>query len=176
MARIKYIEEDEAKDTRVKEAYERMRKKRGKVTHIYKALAYKPSIISTIGPFVAAVQEPDELDAKLKERVILRVSKINGSAYCCHAHQQISKKMGFTEKEILEVDNPQNANISEAEKVALRYAEAITISPGNIPDTLFNDLKKHFSDSQIVELTSLIALYNMINRFNEALKLDPEEY
>jgi alkylhydroperoxidase family enzyme len=84
--------------------------------------------------------------------------------------------MGFTEKEILEVDNPQNANISEAEKVALRYAEAITISPGNIPDTLFNDLKKHFSDSQIVELTSLIALYNMINRFNEALKLDPEEY
>ena len=80
MARIKYIEEEEAKDTRVKEAYERMRKKRGKVTNIYKALAYKPSIISTIGPFVAAVQEPDELDPKLKERIILRVSKINRSA------------------------------------------------------------------------------------------------
>jgi uncharacterized peroxidase-related enzyme len=176
MARIKYIEEDEAKDTRVKEAYERMRKKRGKVTHIYKALAYKPSVLSTIGPFVAAVQEPDELDAKLKERVILKVSKINRSAYCYHAHQQISKKMGFTEMEILEVDNPENANISEAEKVALKYAEVMTISPGNISDALFNELKKQFSDSQIVELTSLIALYNMINRFNEALKLDPEEY
>jgi alkylhydroperoxidase family enzyme len=52
----------------------------------------------------------------------------------------------------------------------------MTVSPGNITDSLFNDLKKYFSDSQIVELTSLIALYNMINRFNEALKLDPEEY
>jgi uncharacterized peroxidase-related enzyme len=176
MARIKYIEEEEVKDPRVKESYERMRKKRGKVTNIYKALAYKPSIISTIGPFVAAVQEPDELDPKLKERIILRVSKINRSAYCCHAHEQISKKMGFTENEILEVDNPDRANISEAEKIALKYAETMTVSPGNIPDSLFNDLKKYFSDSQIVELTSLIALYNMINRFNEALKLDPEEY
>jgi uncharacterized peroxidase-related enzyme len=176
MARIKYIEEDEVKDPKVKEAYERMTKKRGKVTNIYKALAHKPSIISTIGPFVAAVQEPHELDPKLKERVILKVSKINRSAYCYHAHQQISKKMGFTENEIIEVDNPENADISEAEKVALKYAEAMTVSPGNIPDTLFDELKKHFGDSQIVELTSLEALYNMINRFNEALKLDPEEY
>jgi alkylhydroperoxidase family enzyme len=84
--------------------------------------------------------------------------------------------MGFTENEIIEVDNPENADISEAEKVALKYAEAMTVSPGNIPDTLFDELKKHFGDSQIVELTSLAALYNMINRFNEALKLDPEEY
>jgi len=52
----------------------------------------------------------------------------------------------------------------------------MTVSPGNIPDKLFDELKKHFSDSQIVELTSLAALYNMINRFNEALKLDAEEY
>jgi len=176
MARIKYIEDDEVKDPKVKEAYDRMIKKRGKVTHIYKALAYKPSIISSIGPFVAAVQEPDELDPKLKERLILKVSKINRSAYCYHAHQQISKKMGFTENEILEVDNPGGANIPEAEKVALKYAETMTISPGNIPDTLFDELKRHFSDSQIVELTMLVALYNMINRFNEALKLDPEEY
>ncbi|HEY7535940.1 MAG TPA: carboxymuconolactone decarboxylase family protein, partial [Thermodesulfobacteriota bacterium] len=129
-----------------------------------------------IGPFVAAVQEPDELDSKLKERVILKVSKINRSAYCYHAHKQISKKMGFTEDEILEIDDPENANISPAEKIALKYAETVTVSPGNIPDNLFDQLKKHFSDSQIVELTILVALYNMINRFNEALKLDPEEY
>ncbi len=71
---------------------------------------------------------------------------------------------------------PGSANIPEAEKVALKYAETMTISPGNIPDTLFDELKRHFSNSQIVELTMLVALYNMINRFNEALKLDPEEY
>src|SRR3972149_699003 len=148
-----------------------MIKKRGKVTHIYKALAYKPSIISTMGPFVAAVQEPDELDPKLKERLILKVSKINRSAYCYHAHQQISKKMGFTENEILEVDNPESANIPEAEKVALKYAETMTISPGNIPDALFDELKRHFSDSQIVELTHFISFTTTAIVLSKPIKL-----
>jgi uncharacterized peroxidase-related enzyme len=176
MARIKYIEEDEVKDPKVQEAYERMIKKRGKVTNIYKAMAHVPPIISTIGPFVASVQQPHELNPKLKERIILRVSQINCSSYCSHAHRQISKKMGFTDDEITEVGNPDTANIPQAEKVAIKYAEQITINPGDVPDSIFDDLKKHFSESQIVEITALAALYNMINRFNEALKLDPEEY
>ena len=176
MARVKYVEESEAKDPRVQESFERMRKKRGKVTNIYKAMVHVPSIISTIGPFVAAVQEPLEIDAKLKERIILRVSKINHFNYCYHAHKQISKKMGFTDEKIKEVDSPLEAQIPEPEKVALRYAEETTIHPGNVPDSLFIELKNFYSDSQIVELTALIGLYNMIKRFNEALKLDPEDY
>ncbi|MDA2919112.1 carboxymuconolactone decarboxylase family protein [Desulfobacterota bacterium AH_259_B03_O07] len=176
MARVKYIEEDQVNDPKVKEAYERMIKKRGKVTNIYKAFAHKPSILATIGPFVAAVQQPDELDAKLKERIILRVSNINRSRYCCHAHRQISAKMGLTEEEISEMDNPDLANIPESEKAALKYAEALTVNPGNISDKVFDDLKKYYIESQIVEITAIAALYNMINRFNEALKLDPEEY
>ena len=176
MARVRYIEEEAADNPIVKEAFERMREKRGKVTNIYKALAHKPNILKTIGPFVASVQQPDELDAKLKERIILRVSGINRSAYCSHAHRQISAKMGFTEDEIDEMGNPATANIDQSEKAALRYAEAMTVNPGNIPEDVFDDLKKYYSDSQIVEITAIAALYNMINRFNEALKLDPEEY
>jgi len=176
MARISYIDESKTDNPTVKEAFERMRKKRGKVTNIYKALAHKPAILSTIGPFVASVQQPDELDAKLKERIILRVSRINCSAYCVHAHEQISAKMGFTPDEIAETADPEAAKISAAEKAALRYAEALTVNPGNIPDEVFDELKSHYSESQIVEITAVAALYNMINRFNEALKLDPEKY
>ena len=176
MARVQYIEEETTDNPVIKESFERMRKKRGKVTNIYKALAHKPAILSTIGPFVAAVQQPEELDAKLKERIILRVSKLNRSAYCCHAHEQISAKMGFTPAEITEMNEPSSAQISDAEKAALNYAEALTLNPGSIPDKVFEELKKHYSDSQVVEITMIAALYNMINRFNEALKLDPEEY
>ena len=176
MARVKYIEEETTDNPVVKEAFERMRLKRGKVTNIYKALAHKPSILGTIGPFVAAVQQPDELDPKLKERIILRVSKLNRSRYCCHAHEQISAKMGFSRGEIDEMNNPGSAHISDAEKAALGYAEALTVNPGSIPDAVYGELKKHWSDSQVVEITMIAALYNMINRFNEALKLDPEEY
>lgn len=176
MARVKYIEEGASDNPIIQEAYGRMIEKRGKVTNIYKALAHKPNILKTIGPFVASVQQPDELDPKLKERIILRVSGINCSAYCSHAHRQISAKMGFSEEEIDEMDNPVTANIDESEKAALSYAEALTVNPGDIPDEVFEDLKQYFSESQIVEITAIAALYNMINRFNEALKLDPEEY
>ena len=176
MARVQYIEEETSDNPVVKEAFERMRLKRGKVTNIYKALAHKPSILAAIGPFVAAVQAPDEVDAKLKEKIILRVSKLNRSAYCCHAHEQISTKMGFTAEEIAEMDAPASADIGPEEKAALRYAEALTLNPGDIPEDVFTGLKKYFSESQIVEITMIAALYNMVNRFNEALKLDPEEY
>jgi len=176
MARISYIEENETSNPDIIEAFDRMIKKRGKLTNIYKALAHKPEILKTIGPFVAAVQKPDELDPKLKERIILRVSKINRSAYCCHAHEQISSKMGFSRDEIEEMNDPVSANISDAEKAALIYAEALTVKPGSIPDSVYSNLEKYYTESQIVEITALAALYNMINRFNEALKLDPEDY
>lgn len=177
MARINYISEDDNVSQDIIEAFDRMKKKRGKVTNIYKALAHKPEILKTIGPFVSAVQKPDEIDQKLKERIILRVSKLNNSGYCCHAHEQISTNIGFTQEEIDEIlSDPETADISERQKAALRYAEALTLSPGDIPDRIFKDLRKYFTESQIVEITALAALYNMINRFNEALKLDPEEY
>jgi len=176
MARVSYIDENQTSNPEIIEAFDRMIKKRGKLTNIYKALAHKPGILKTIGPFVAAVQKPDELDPKLKERIILRVSRINRSAYCCHAHEQISAKMGFTRYEIDEMNNPQTAIISDAEKAALSYAEALTVNPGSIPDIVYQNLEKYYSESQIVEITALAALYNMINRFNEALKLDPEDY
>jgi len=176
MARVTYIEEDSTENPVIREAFERMRVKRGKVTNIYKALAHKPEILATMGPFVAAVQRPDELDPRLKERIILRVSMLNRSAYCTHAHVQISAKMGFSPDEISEMADPTTARISDAEKAALKYAEEMTVRPGDIQDQTFDDVARHFSESQIVEITAIAALYNMINRFNEALKLDPEEY
>jgi uncharacterized peroxidase-related enzyme len=176
MARVSYVDEETTEDPVILEAFERMRKKRGKVTNIYRALAHKPAILNTMGPFVAAVQQPDELDPKLKERIILRVSMLNRSAYCSHAHEQISAKMGFTRSEIAEMADPQTAGISDAEKAALKYSEALTVNPGSIPDETYAELARYYSESQIVEITAIAALYNMINRFNEALKLDPEEY
>jgi uncharacterized peroxidase-related enzyme len=176
VARVTYIEETTTDNPIIRESFERMRAKRGKVTNIYKALAHKPAILAAMGPFVAAVQQPDEIDVKLKERIILRVSMLNRSAYCTHAHEQISAKMGFTSAEIAEMSDPATAGIAEDERAALAYAEELTLRPGDIADDTYEALGRHFSESQIVEITMVAALYNMINRFNEALKLDLEAY
>jgi len=176
MARVTYIEESTTEDPVIRAAFERMRQKRGKVTNIYKALAHKPAILAVMGPFVAAVQQPDEIDPRLKERIILRVSLLNRSAYCTHAHEQISAKMGFTPTEIAAMRDPGSADLRDDERAALAFAEELTVRPGDISDDVYRELERHFGESQIVEITMIAALYNMINRFNEALRLDPEAY
>ena len=101
---------------------------------------------------------------------------LNRSAYCTHAHEQISAKMGFSASEIAEMRDPATAEIGEDERAALAYAEELTLRPGDISDDVYEELSRYFSESQIVEITMVAALYNMVNRFNEALKLDPEAY
>lgn len=175
MARVGYVDESTTVES-VRVAFDRMREKRGKVTNIYRALAHKPAMVTTIGPFVAAVQAPDEIDARMKERIILRVSLVNRSAYCTHAHTQIMAKMGFSADEIAAVSDPSAGPFDDPTRAALTFAEELTRSPGAVAEETFAALRRHFSESQIVEITMLVALYNMINRFNAGLDLDLEEY
>ena len=78
--------------------------------------------------------------------------------------------------EIAEMRDPASAAIDEDERAALAYAEELTLRPGDISDDVYEELRRHFGESQIVEITMIAALYNMVNRFNEALKLDLEPY
>ena len=175
MARIAYVDEATTVEP-VAIAFQRMREKRGKVTNIYRALAHKPTMLATIGPFVGAVQAPDEIDARMKERIILRVSLLNHSLYCTHAHNQIMAKMGFSAEEIAAVSDPALATFDAPTRAALAFADELTRSPGAVAEATFADLQRTFSESQIVEITMLVALYNMVNRFNAGLELDLEEY
>ena len=60
---------------------------------------------------------------------------------------------------------------SDEERVALAYAEAITLTGESVSDELFADLKNHFNEAQIVELTAGIAMENMRSKFNPTLKI-----
>ena len=61
---------------------------------------------------------------------------------------------------------------SAEERLALDYAERMTITGQRVDDTLFARLKKRFSEAQIVELTLRITLCGFFNRFSEALHID----
>ena len=60
---------------------------------------------------------------------------------------------------------------SDTERVALEYAEAITITGQEVSDELFESVQKHFSEAQIVELTAGIAMENMRSKFNPTLRI-----
>jgi alkylhydroperoxidase family enzyme len=62
---------------------------------------------------------------------------------------------------------------TEKQRALLAYVDAMTRDI-DVPDALFAEVRKHFSERQTVELTMLISAYNMLTRFLKALKVDPE--
>jgi alkylhydroperoxidase family enzyme len=65
---------------------------------------------------------------------------------------------------------------SEAERLALEYAERITYTDRKVDDALVDGLKKHYSDAQIVELTAAIAMENFRSKFNPALGIEAQGF
>ena len=65
---------------------------------------------------------------------------------------------------------------SPAERVALAFAEAMTITGQKVTDELFADARRHFSEAQLVELTAAIALENFRSKFNVALGVESQGF
>ena len=77
-----------------------------------------------------------------------------------------------TDEELNEVANWRDTRmLSERERAAIEYAEEISKTPVRVTDELFEKLKKHFTDEQIVELSASIAYENYRARFNHALEI-----
>jgi alkylhydroperoxidase family enzyme len=73
-------------------------------------------------------------------------------------------------------DFERSPDLSELEKLALRYAVAMTETPVDVPDELFARLREHFNERQLVELTSAIAWENYRARFDHAFGIEAEGF
>ena len=169
MVRITLIEPGQA-SPEVKEIYDG--KLKGKPGSMQKALAHRPAMLGNFLSFYASVGR--SLDRKLYEAVYLRTSLINGCHYCTQHHIQSGKRGGLTLDEMKFLKNGNYASFGEKERVALRYTEKLTRTPDAASDADFAELKKHFSDEQIVDLHMLIGLANLTNRVTGPLDLPVE--
>jgi alkylhydroperoxidase family enzyme len=83
--------------------------------------------------------------------------------------------MGWSDEQLANMcDAGPQFGFTEAECAAIRFCDLMTLDPHGVRDDIFADLRKHFDEGQIVELASVIGLYNYFNRFNEALRMDSE--
>jgi uncharacterized peroxidase-related enzyme len=118
------------------------------------------------------------LDRKLYELIYLRVSLINGCHYCAQHHVASSKRVGLTAEDRAALKAGDYSRYADKEKAALVYVEKLTRTPHEIADNNFAELKKRFSDSEIVDIHLLAGLANLTNRFTDPLGLEiefPEE-
>jgi len=122
------------------------------------------------GPAIASMAKAKNampsIDGTLRALVELRISQINGCAYCVDLHTTEARRAGETSQRLdcLMVWR-EVPFFDSSEKAALAWAEAITtVADNGAPEALYNALAPHFSEQQIVDLTLIIAQMNAWNR------------
>ncbi|HUJ94550.1 MAG TPA: carboxymuconolactone decarboxylase family protein [Terriglobales bacterium] len=118
------------------------------------------------------------LDHKLIHLLKLRASQINGCAYCIDMHSKDARALGETEQRLYELDAWRETPFySDRERAALAWIEAVTlVSQTHVPDAVFEEVRKQFSEKEIVDLTYLTATINAWNRLAIALRAVPGHY
>jgi AhpD family alkylhydroperoxidase len=118
------------------------------------------------------------LDEHLLNLVNLRVSQINGCAYCIDMHSKDLRAARETEQRLYELDAWRETPFySEREQAALAWAEAVTrVTDGHVPDSVFTQARDQFSEQELADLTLAIVAINSWNRLNIAFRTVPGSY
>ncbi len=120
------------------------------------------------------------LEAPLQELVLMRVSQINGCAFCLDMHSKDARAAGESEQRLylLPAWRETGKLYSPRERAALAWAEALTrlASPEPVPDALYEETHAHFSEEELVKLSLLVTLVNSWNRLNCAAQSEAGGY
>ena len=106
------------------------------------------------------------LGLPLVELVYLRISQINGCAYCLNMHSKSLRESGESQQKLDALAGWRVSSLfSDKERAALEWAESLTdISSTHADDSSYTPLKVHFTDTEISDLTFAISLMNALNR------------
>jgi AhpD family alkylhydroperoxidase len=118
------------------------------------------------------------LEPSLLELVKLRASQINGCAYCLDMHTKDARARGESEQRIyLLAAWRESPFYSERERAALLWTEAVTlIADDRVPDAVYEEVRRQFSDDELLALTMAVITINAFNRLNVALRTVPGAY
>ena len=110
------------------------------------------------------------IEQSLLNLVYFRVSQINGCAFCLDMHAKDLRAKGETEQRLYVLDAWREAPFyTEKERASLAWAEALTkLSGGSVPDEIYNNARKQFSEAELIDLTLAVITINSYNRINIA--------
>ena len=178
MALLPYVQDDTS-SREVQVLFQHCRSLLGRVANAIRVAAHTPRVAqSLVGFMVAALRTEVSgvLDMRIKALVILKTSTLNGCAYCVGHNTALGRSLGFQEDEIEAIS--QNYQLSDyfspADKAAIHWAECLTERTYKRHPEVMAQLKLHFNDAQIVEITMVSGFFNFWNRFTDALEIDIE--
>jgi AhpD family alkylhydroperoxidase len=124
------------------------------------------------------VRKQSKLEPALIQLVKMRASQINGCAYCIDMHSKDARAEGETEQRIYALSAwEETPFFTDRERAALALTEATTlVAEGHVPDTVYDKVKKSFSEEELVNLTLVIITINGWNRLAITFRMVPGEY
>ncbi len=166
---VNLVADDEVKG-QAKEIFEKIKASTGSVPKWMRVMANCEDILVGFFILFKATMDDKPLPAALKWKVAYRISEINKCEFCVSVAEQQLKAFGLTDEDIKTIEEVN----SEKEKIALQYAEASTRHAYNIDPAIMDEMKKHYTDAEIVEISSVVGVFNFINRFNDSLGILPD--
>jgi uncharacterized peroxidase-related enzyme len=155
----------------LEDAFEAMKKNLGFVPNSVLILQRKPKIARALASLTASIWEPGgEVERGLKRLVAHVASRTAGCRYCMAHTAGGALHFGIDERKLAAVWEFRTSPLfSEAERVALDFTIAAASVPNGVTDDMFAAMRKHWSETQIVEIVAVIATFGFLNRWNDTM-------
>jgi len=140
--------------------------------------ARSPKVFATLALFYGSLDRKNSpIEPSLRSLVTVLVSKINHCEFCVDINSATLLKRGVSPEMVQALNNWQNNKLfNQRQLLALDYADAITRTERNADKTMMEQLKTHFDDDALVELTAVICFQNLSSKFNSALDVPAQGF
>jgi uncharacterized peroxidase-related enzyme len=169
--RIPLLERDQV-SPEIAAVYDALLRQRGVVPNMFKTLAHTPALALGIAGFLKSLLSDSALPGWYKELLATRLSVLQNSQYAISAHALSAKQKGASDGQIAASQSDfETGPFTEKEKLGFRCAERLHRSPQEVDDSFFAELKRIYSDSEIVELVATAAAFELFPRLVDGLRI-----
>ena len=155
----------------LKEQFEAMRKNLGFIPNSILIMQRKPKLAKALAQMTAAVWDPESKVDRGFKRIIAHVaSRTAGCQYCMAHTAGGALHFGVEDQKLAAVWEYQTSLLyNAAERITLDFAIAAASVPNAVTDAMFAELRKYWTEEQIVDIVGIISLFGFLNRWNDTL-------
>lgn len=180
MTLVRLVETEEV-PPEVQAVYHSGEQQYGQVLNTWRALGHKPEVFQAYLPFLRSIFGPGMLSQRTKDLVAVRICILNHCRYSTSHRVASSRAQGISDEDLIGLLEPEEHSFSPAEEIALVFAEKLTLDVSQVTfaenaqgvdPALIAQVRQHFTDTEIVELTLTIGVWNWLSRFHRVMEFE----
>lgn len=147
----------------------------GDFTNQLKVLAHSPDAFRHLYGLIDDWRTHGTLPQRVVEIAVVTTSQANACPYCIGHHGAALVELGLSAESVAHILAPEPPGFDDRDLAVRDYAQLLTEQAWGIPDAVFERLRRHFADREIVELTVRIGICSLFNKLNQALQIEIED-